>query len=465
MKDATPWTAIENEVKKVAIEEAWADCRGLALSTDILTDFSRALSSLGVAGEEGTAKLIYLALVSRFLDRIISIALKGPSSGGKSFLCEQILKFFPESAYYSLTAMSERALIYSDEPMAHRFLVLFEAAGFSGEMQTYLIRSLLSEGRIRYEVVEKTPEGMKPRLIEREGPTGLLVTTTAAALHPENETRLLSLTVTDTPTQTKAVLQALANMRSDSDPGNNVDLKPWQSFQIWLQGGEHRVVIPFAKALAHLVPPVAVRLRRDFSTLLSLIASHAILHQATRKRSSDGRIVATLEDYEVVSELVRDFMGECLETTVSKTIRDTVDAVRDLCARGKASVTAKELADTLKMDKSSAGRRAKVAVNKGFLQNLEDKKGRPARLFPGDPLPENVDILPTVARLQAVANGNATIEAIETSANSSGYESGCTVARDLEGIKPYVHLDDKKDDALTVPLPQTQTPGQIEVTI
>ena len=40
------------------------------------------------------------------------------------------------------------------------------------------------------------------RLIEREGPTGLLVTTTAISLHAENETRLISIPVDDTPEQT-----------------------------------------------------------------------------------------------------------------------------------------------------------------------------------------------------------------------------------------------------------------------
>ena len=450
LMDATPWTTLEDKVKKATVDEAWADCRDLAHSRDILTDFYGALSSSGVAGEERAAKLIYLALVSRFLDRPISIAVKGASSGGKSFLCEQVLKFFPDSAFYSLTAMSERALAYSDESLTHRFLVLFEAAGFSGDMQTYLIRSLLSEGRIRYEVVEKTSEGMKPRLIEREGPTGLLVTTTAAALHPENETRLLSLTVTDTPEQTRAVLQELANTRSDINARNKVDLRPWQSLQIWLGGAEHLVVIPFAKKLALLIPPVAVRLRRDFSMLLSLIASHAILHQATRKRSPDGRILATLGDYEVISDLVRDSMGECLEATVSKTVRDTVNAVKDLCASGKVSVTAKELADILRIDRSAALRRANVAGKKGFLQNLEDKKGRPARLVLGDPLPKDMDILPPVARLHAVANGTATTEAVENIANSVSCESGCTVARDPEGVKPHLYIDQGADDSRAI---------------
>ena len=68
--------------------------------------------------------------------------------------------------------MSERALAYSDEPLRHRFLVLYEAAGMEGDMQSYLIRSLLSEGRLVYETVEKTKEGMKSRLIYREGPAG-----------------------------------------------------------------------------------------------------------------------------------------------------------------------------------------------------------------------------------------------------------------------------------------------------
>lgn len=110
---------------------------------------------------------------------------------------------------------------------AEPFRVIYEAAGMNGDFQTYLIRSLLSEGRLRYEVVEKTSEGLKPRLIEREGPTGLLVTTTAVKLHPENETRLLSLTVTDTHQQTRDVLAALARWAGGEYP----NLGAWHALQ------------------------------------------------------------------------------------------------------------------------------------------------------------------------------------------------------------------------------------------
>jgi hypothetical protein len=134
-----------------------------------------------------------------------------------------------------------------------------------------------------YETVEKTSEGMKPRLTEREGPTGLIVTTTLPRLHPENETRLLSLTVTDTQDQTRSVLAALAEERAAEGP----NLEEWRALQEWLEAGERRVTVPFAGQLAALVPPIAVRLRRDFGAVLNLVRAHAILHRASRERDTE----------------------------------------------------------------------------------------------------------------------------------------------------------------------------------
>lgn len=179
---AVTWSDIAEYEARASRDRAWAACEGLALAPNILELFEADLRRCGVAGEAKVAQILFLALVSRFLERIVSVAVKGPSSGGKSYLVEQVLRFFPEEAYYALTAMSEKTLAYSEEPICHRFLVVYEAAGMSGDFATYLIRSLLSEGRLRYETVEKTSEGLRPRLIAREGPTGLIVTTTAVKL-------------------------------------------------------------------------------------------------------------------------------------------------------------------------------------------------------------------------------------------------------------------------------------------
>ena len=147
---ARPWSRVEAAQAQAAATAAWTQCQALAESSDILGAFVEALQCRGVVGETRAAKLLYLALTSRFLERPVSVAVKGPSSGGKSFLVEQVLAFFPAAAYYTLSAMSERALAYSEEPLAHRFLVLYEAVGLRGEFATYLLRSLLTEGRMRY---------------------------------------------------------------------------------------------------------------------------------------------------------------------------------------------------------------------------------------------------------------------------------------------------------------------------
>jgi hypothetical protein len=53
-------------------------------------------------------------------------------------------------------------------------------------------------------------------------------------------------------------------------------------------------------------------------TVASLIRAHALLHQVTRERDAFGRIVATIEDYTAVRELVADLVAEGLEATVPR---------------------------------------------------------------------------------------------------------------------------------------------------
>ena len=208
-------------------------------------------------------------------------------------------------------------------------------------------------------------EGMKPRLIERAGPTGLLITTTLTRLHPENETRMLSLAVTDTREQTRDIMAALASEAAGDVP----DLIAWRSLQEWLNAAEHRVFVPYAGQLAATIPPVAVRLRRDFGALLSLIRAHAILHQASRERDSEGRILAALEDYARVRELVADLVSEGLEATVLATVRETVEMVERLRDETEKDVTIAALAEELELDKSAAWRRVRSAMDRGYVES------------------------------------------------------------------------------------------------
>ncbi|MGH8606183.1 MAG: hypothetical protein ACREX9_01805 [Gammaproteobacteria bacterium] len=395
LDSSVSWTEYDHRQRNQEAFEAWDECRSLATAPDILSLFVDSFRLCGVVGEDRTGKLLYLILTSRLLGRPVSGVLKGPSSAGKSHITDKVLFFFPPDAYYALSSMSERSLAYSEEPISHRFLVLYEAAGLKSDFASYLIRSLLSEGRLRYETVEKTKDGMRPKLIERMGPTGLLLTTTNIKLHPENETRLLSIPIKDSCEQTKAILAALAD-----ESNGHVTLGPWRALQAWLSHSEHRVTIPYATVLAGLIPPVAVRLRRDFSALLALVRTHAILHQATRNKDKDGKIIATTRDYGAVRDLVGNLIAEGIEATVPQVIRETVRA-----ADKGNSVSVAEVAKTLKIDRSAATRRLHAAEDRGFVKNLETKRGCPSRWVVDDPLPEDLNVLPSREEIEKGVQG------------------------------------------------------------
>jgi hypothetical protein len=133
--------------------------------------------------------------------------------------------------------------------------------------------------------------------------------------------------------------------------------------------------------------------------VLTLIRTHALLHQATRRKDEAGQIIATIEDYAAIRDLVGDSVAAGVEATVRPEVRETVEAVAGLIASGESEVRQADLRGRLKLDKSAISRRVADAVDKGYLRNLEDKKRRPARLVIGDPLPEELEVLPAPERL------------------------------------------------------------------
>lgn len=397
----------------------------------ILKAFRADVRKMGVVGEETVAATVYLLVTSRLLDKPVSAAIKGLSSSGKSFTLEQTLKFFPPESVVIMTAMSERALVYNKDDYKHRTLVLYEATalreGAEDNQTAYFVRTLLSEGHLKYPVTVRDKEsgGFKTITVVKEGPTNMIVTTTKARVHAENETRLLSLNTNDTPKQTKAILYALAD---ESIKGiSDERLQAWHQLQAWLQTAEHRVTIPFAKELADFIPPVAVRLRRDFGNILNLIKSHAILHQASRPRDNDGRIIAKYADYEEVHDLVAHTVAEAVGQTVSDITRETVKTVNKLATDD--GVTGTEIAKHLKLDKTTVSRRLSVAASGGYIRNMEERRGKPGRWVMGDPLPAAVALLPSVAELEnLICNPQSpTIAGLEG--------DGCSVACTSEGIK------------------------------
>jgi hypothetical protein len=167
-------------------------------------------------------------------------------------------------------------------------------------------------------------------------------------------------------------------------------------------------VIPFADALAVLVPPKAVRLRRDFRLLLTLIEAHALLHRASRECDADDRIIANLDDYAAVRALVEPLIAAGVEATVPRSIRETVEAVGRLCPTDEDTASIAGIARELGLDKSAASRRATAARERGYLVNHETRRGQPAKYVLGEPPPQDMAILPDRCSVAVLFEGKAT---------------------------------------------------------
>ena len=363
-------------------------CADLSNSNNVLAELENDLRFLGFAGPADLPKLIYLVMQTRLSPKPVSLVIKGPSGSGKSFALSQVLKFIPQKNYEYFSGMSEKAILYSGLNLKNKHLVIGEAAGLAAGDGRAFLRQLLSEGEIKYMTVQKTDKGLTgTQLPAIEGPTGLIMTTTANALHPEDESRMLSLNMPESAEQIRLALLAMADQTKVEKP---IDFSRWHEFDDRISEGCTKVIVPFARRIAEALPLTHMRVQRDFPQLLALVSSHALLHKCNRSTNDDGTIIAKLEDYDAVYHLVNKPFSEGLETAVPENIRRLVDAVSELGGAEPqryafdGCITQRMLADKVGRDHSAVSRALSAAITQGYLQDLNPGQGKQSSIVLGE---------------------------------------------------------------------------------
>ena len=355
----------------------------------------------GYAGDDlRPPRLVFVSMTSRLLERPINIAIVAQSAAGKNRAVDAGAALMPPEALYVERAGSERALIYAGDDFTHRVVIFAEADSIPDEgPAASAIRSLASDNVLAYDVVESNPETkqFETRRIEKPGPTGL-ITTSTKSLRTQLGTRVLEVPIKDSPDQTRAVVLAQGATAAAGPTSAEPDFSLLIGVQHWLeQVGERRIVVPFAPALAELVPVDAVRMRRDFQQLVSCIQTFAFIHQLQRDRTADGAVVASLEDYAHARDLLGLIFDSITTEGLTPAVRQTVEAVPEVGELSQA-----KLATQLKLRGSTVSWRVRRAIKGGWLKNLETKPGHPARLARGEPLPDAITALPPVERVREV---------------------------------------------------------------
>ena len=354
------------------------------------------LRRVGSAGDTRLVELVALAVHSRLLKRPTNLVISGQSAAGKTYIVEKGVAFHPPDAVHDITAMSERALAYSDFKTEHAYVWISEASAlYDDGIGATILRALAWGDGIKYETVIKGVDGRPKSLpIRKPGPTGLITTTTRPALDPELSTRCLVVNVDDTPAQTRAVIDAHAKFAANPGYSEDVDFEIYHAAARFLElSGNRQICVPFAEELVAALPDTEVRMRRDVEQILALISVSALVHQLYRETDRDGFVVADRRDYETAHRLLEPVLSATLRRATDTT-RATVEAVAGLSDKHRNGVKYAVLEDALGVGRSTVSWRVRKACRDGFLVNAELRKGHLALIQLGDALPDDSGVLP-----------------------------------------------------------------------
>lgn len=124
-------------------------------------------------------------------------------------------------------------------------------------------------------------------------------------------------------------------------------------------------------------------------------------------------------------------MYEATVSGATDAMRQTVNTATALYQRdGNEPVSVTDVAKGLKIHKTTALRRVRAALRAGWLVNAEQRKGYPAKLQPGEPLPERAG-LPNPEELEGFTTvSDSCTEGATRHEDDIADESGrgCTVA-------------------------------------
>jgi hypothetical protein len=399
---AQPVAAIVQKQRDATVAALAAEAAPVLAADDPLALVESELRRLGYGGDLTPALVTYLCLTTRLLTTRpgampAHLLLVGPPSAGKSYTLQTVLRLFPPEAYHTIDAGSPRVLIYDDADLQHRAVIFSEADSLpAGEDNpaASAVRNLLQDHHLHYAVTVRDPESGRftVREIEKPGPS-VLVTTAVRTLGGQLGTRVFMLPVPEEADRIRQVLATQAELELASAAEPNGALVAYQAYLQRLTPID--VLVPFARELAEAVgrSANAPRILRDFQRLLALVKAVAILRHRHRVRNADGRLVAIIEDYEAIFDLV-DPMYAATLTGATEQVRQVVNAVRALRAEGAERVTYSAVAKRTGLHVEQVKRIARIAIAHDWLANREERKHKPADLEPGEPLPERMG-LPT----------------------------------------------------------------------
>ena len=376
-KDFLPAKEPENGIIDPEIKEM-AD--RIASDPQLFKNRIEMVNRLGVIGEGRNIGTYMVVIDSSLLpmgtsgSEALAAKNSGPQGSGKSHPLFTTLKLYPKSAYYLITSGSAKSLYNLNDGLKHKALILTEAlqlqSGRQGDNElAYSIRTLVSEGHLKYQYTGFIDKKKVTIVQELKGPTSLLTTTIHGKLEEQLEDRMITIHPNTTAEQTRDIISRTAEMASgNGDRVDNNTLEAWKLFYESLEPVP--VVIPYAMDIAEFITrrgSLPISTRRAFRRVLATIKTIALIHQKQRSRDDMGNVIAEYSDYALAQQLIGDSFRESL----GEGQRYTDDRMRIIESEGR--ITPRALSEKDGVSTAMISQWSKPLIEKGVLSWCDEK--------------------------------------------------------------------------------------------
>jgi hypothetical protein len=338
------------------------------------------LEELGVTGEGKNRLTLFLAALTKDLEKPVSVLMKGPTSSGKNNVVRSIVSLLPPECVITRASLTPKALAYGSESLSGKVFYLYEYRG--GRDAQYMTRELQSEGSVTHEHTVMTGKGRTTELARRSGDPVFLTTTTEEKVFADDETRFLSLRADESAELTRAVLRS--KFRPTSPRAQQPSIQVWrEAIRVLsedLRGFRYPEWFTF---LAERIPAAETRARRDAERFLSLLKAVAACSSLSDgRRDEKGDIQINLADYCIAYEILNEAFAFTYGGAHPHALM-VAETVRKLRGDFKRPVTVKEVAEHHGWEQPLAYKWVNVAIeSKLIVREAGTREKNLKRLIP-----------------------------------------------------------------------------------
>ena len=325
----------------------------LAKDKNLIKTITEKLTSTGIIGEDENKTFLFVVGASHIQENPLNALIQGSSGSGKTNLLKGIFKIMPEESKKIYSRCSEKMLYNVPKYYFKNKLICFEDVDGLGEEAEYAWRELVSNGELISGVSykdEKRNIGIKELTVY--GPITSIACTTKGAIYADNMSRLFLIAIDESKEQTQKI-----NEYQAKEASGQIN-KSEQQHTIKQLQNYIRILHPYQVHNPHatkLKLPEGIRdERRLYRLYLYFIDMITVLHQYQRKKTEQGKLIATKQD----CQIAKDLMFECIMLKMDEldgSLRQFFERLKDYIKtknNDKYSFTQREIRTALNVSKT-----------------------------------------------------------------------------------------------------------------